>query len=80
MSVSLVDGHIDDDTWVMTDDEVVKALERCINKDHVVFWHYDKFINGTPITVKDVCRVITNLKAEIERLNGISVADGGGKK
>lgn len=60
----------------MTDNEIIKGLERCINKDLVVFYHIEKnatvagdwLESKTPITIRDVTRVITNLQAEIEAL------------
>ena len=60
----------------MTDNEIIKALECCINKDLVVFWHIEEFptvcddwfVSRTPITIRDIERVIANQQAEIESL------------
>ena len=79
-SVSLINGHIDDDEVIeMTDNEIVNALKRCINKDLVVFWHIEEFptvcddwfVARTPVTIKDIERVLSNQKAEIERQNDL---------
>lgn len=80
-SVSLINGHIDDDDEVieMTDNEIVNALKRCINKDLVVFWHIEEFptvcddwfVARTPVTIKDIERVLSNQKAEIEKQNNL---------
>ena len=46
----------------MTDNDIIKALEDFAFKDLIVFWHYDKHVNGTPVTIKDILKVINNLK------------------
>lgn len=66
MSVSLIDGHIDDD--VLTDEQIIKALEHCSADDS---WcndcPYENICTDTFIT-KFALDLINRLKAEIERL------------
>jgi hypothetical protein len=70
-SVSLINGHIDDDvivTEALTDEQIIKAIERCIGKDFTALWYVETLDQRTPISMRDILRVISNQKAEIERL------------
>ena len=66
MSVSLIDGHIDDD--VLTDEQIIKAFECCVTYE---------FCTGCPLVdnclssyslLKLTLDLINRQKAEIERL------------
>ena len=71
-SVSLIDGHIDDDVSTWTDNEIIEHLKNCINKQHPVFYHIKKDgLKSVPITIKDIERVISNQKVEIARQNDL---------
>lgn len=59
MSVSLIDGHIDDDALGMTVESVIENLEKV--RYHATS-EWDKFI------IDDVCAFMKRQKAEIERL------------
>lgn len=59
MSVSLIDGHIDDDALEMTVESVIENLEKV--RYHATS-EWDKFI------IDDVCAFMKRQKAEIERL------------
>ena len=70
-NVSLIDGHIDDDvvtTKTLTDEQIIKAIERCIGKDFTALWYVETIDQRTPISMRDILRVISNQKADIERL------------
>ena len=67
MSVSLIDGHIDDD--VMTDEQIIKALECCINDDCDNC--HDTFGNCEHNAMRNALDLINRQKAEIERLQNI---------
>lgn len=49
----------------MTDNEIIKGLENWALKDLIVIWCNDKDNNLMPVTVKDILKVINNLKAEV---------------
>ena len=70
MSVSLVDGHIDNDTPGMTDNEIIKALERCTGypscpTDCPL---YEQPMDCLLKLSKPTLDLINRQKAEIERL------------
>ena len=69
MSVSLIDGHIDDDTPRMTDNEIIKALECCMKDDceNCPYFANGLFECGEHFN-EDVLDLINRQKAEIERL------------
>ena len=70
-NVSLIDGHIDDDvivTEALTDEQIIKAIERCIGKDFTALWYVKTLDQRIPISMRDILRVISNQKEEIERL------------
>lgn len=70
-NVSLIDGHIDDDvvtTKTLTDEQIIKAIERCIGKDFTALWYVETLDQRTPISMRDILRVISNQKAEIDEL------------
>lgn len=76
MSVSLIDGHIDDD--VMTDEQIIKALEYCIANDNKcpdcpIFG--SKICGKPALFFKEVFDLINRQNAEIERLNRILNTD-----
>lgn len=48
----------------MTDNDIIKGLENWALKDLIVIWCNDKDNNLMPVTVKDVLKVINNLKTE----------------
>ena len=48
----------------MNDNDIIKGLERYLMKDLIVFWCNGKDNNLMPITIKDILKVINNLKAE----------------
>lgn len=52
----------------MDDNDIIKGLENWLVKDLIVIWCNDKDNNLMPVTVKDILKVINNLKAENERL------------
>lgn len=62
-SVSLVDGHIDG----MTDEQIIKALEYCINNNGCNGCEFTGHISISEC-MKEFHGVITRQKAEIERL------------
>ena len=69
MSVSLIDGHIDDDAPRMTDKEIIKALEYCIaDENNCKNCPYMQINHCTIVRSKDVLDLINRQKAEIERL------------
>lgn len=49
----------------MTDNDIIKGLENWTLKDLIVIWCNDKDNNLMPVTVKDILKVINNLKAEM---------------
>lgn len=49
----------------MTDNDIIKGLENWTLKDLIVIWCNDKDNNLMPVTVKDILKVINNLKAEV---------------
>ncbi len=67
MSVSLIDGHIDDDVQ-MTDNEIIKALEHC-ERGYCYRCPANKFGGGCTDKAKRLAiDLINRQKAEIERL------------
>ena len=48
----------------MDDNDIIKGLENWALKDLIVIWCNDKDNNLMPVTVKDILKVINNLKAE----------------
>ena len=71
MSVSLVDGHIDDDTPKMTDEQIIKALECCVSNNLDSCDDCPIKIECFTETVdckKEALDLINRQKAEIERL------------
>lgn len=50
----------------MDDNDIIKGLENWLMKDLIVIWCNDKDNNLIPVTVKDILKVINNLKAEID--------------
>ena len=51
----------------MDDNDIIKGLENWLMKDIIVTWCNGKDNNLMPVTVKDILKVINNLKAEIEQ-------------
>ena len=73
MSVSLIDGHIDDDAPRMTDNEIIKALECCaeIGENDCQSCPYFNDVScrcRNYENLKDALDLINRQKAEIERL------------
>lgn len=78
-SVSLINGHIDDDviaTEALTDEQIIKAIERCIGKDFTALWYVDTLNKRIPISMRDILRVISNQKEEIDELYYIAGIKG----
>ena len=74
-SVSLINGHIDDDTPRMTDNEIIKALECCSYYDVCLNCPCFSFCGCTPELLESALDLINRQKAEIERLNRILNTD-----
>jgi hypothetical protein len=68
MSVSLIDGHIDDD--VLTDEQIIKALEYCVEKGYCTDCPYNESFSDCKVEY-DILNLINRQKAEIERLKSI---------
>ena len=56
----------------MDDNDIIKGLENWALKDLIVIWCNGKDNNLMPVTVKDILKVINNLKAENERLKAVN--------
>ena len=67
MSVSLIDGHVDDDTNRMTDNEIIKVLECCSNAEPCENCPYQKQCDETDLA-EIALNLINRQKAEIEML------------
>jgi hypothetical protein len=65
MSVSLIDGHIDDD--VLTDEQIIKALEYCVEKGYCTDCPYNESFSDCKVEY-DILNLINRQKAEIEGL------------
>ena len=74
MSVSLIDGHIDDDATRMTDNEIIKAFRCCyLNEDECEDCPCFKDGHCTDVgdvfnIVKQILDLINHQKAEIDKL------------
>lgn len=64
MSVSLIDGHIDDD--VMTDEQIIKALEYCVEKGYCTDCPYNESFSDCKVEY-DILDLINRQKEKIER-------------
>lgn len=65
MSVSLIDGHIDDD--VMTDEQIIKALEYCVEKGYCTDCPYNESFSDCKVEY-DILDLINRQKARIKEL------------